>query len=293
MRNLCLVLFFLLSACSDDSPFDAVSPSPVVLDPQNISTPQFHESVNYLSDDLKTIIFTRSTREFDESAIYSATFEQGKWNLPEKLPFSNSNYDAGFSLSPSNTSAFYTSKRDPNESMLSNEWNIWRVDYGSDHKWGEAVVVPPPLNSQGEECCLVINKDGQVFFSSNRDGSWDIYEAEFSRAGFSDIRKLSAIVNSENGEWPAFINEKGNLLIFSSIRKTGLGGDDLYFTRKSQGAWDAPILLDSRINTQSYEDSPLLSNNDEYFLYSSSRDTPFSKGVSNIYVVLASDYISE
>lgn len=293
MKNLSVVLFFSLSACSDVNPFDDVPPSPVVLDPENISTSQFHESVNYLSDDLKTIIFTRSTRDFGESAIYRASFEQGKWSMPEKLPFSDSNYDAGFSLAPSNNSVFYTSKRDPKNSMLSNEWNIWQVDYGNNHRWGEPVVVPSPLNSQGEECCLTMNERGQALFSSNRDGSWDIYEAEYSESGFREVRKISAIINSTDGEWPAFINAKGNLLIFSSIRKTGIGGDDLYLTRKSQGSWGAPTLLDSRINTQSYEDNPLLSHDGRYFLYSSSRDTPFSKGVSNIYVVLASEFISE
>ena len=293
MKNLYVVLFILLSACSDTNPFDFVSSSPVVLDPENISTSQFHESVNYLSDDLETIVFTRSTKDFSESSIYTASFRHGKWSSPEKLPFSDSNFDAGFSLAPSNESAFFTSKRDPNDSMLSAKWNIWQVNYRNDQMWGKPVVVPSPLNSQGEECCLTMNERGQALFSSNRDGSWDIYEAEYSGGGFSGVKKVSTVINSTNGEWPAFINSEGDLLIFSSIRKLGIGGDDLYLSRKTLGRWGAPILLDSRINTQRFEDNPLLSYDGRYLLFSSSRDTAFSKDVSNIYVVLASEFISE
>ncbi len=284
------IYFFILVGCTTSSDssrklFDVISSTPVLLGPGTISTSEFHEAVNYLDENNDALYFTRSDQQFDSSNIYVSYPKDGSWQSPLKLPFSNSGYDAGFSLSPNRDFGFFISKRSPGISGLSEKWNIWKVRSDQNGNWSEPEVLAAPLNSKGLECCMTMNKQGQAFFSSNRAGSWDIYEAQFRDGQFHNIKPVQGLINTEAGEWPAYVNEAGDFMLLSSIRDTGLGGDDIYVSRKSGDEWTEPILMDSTINSSSYEDSPMLTQDGKILLFSSWRDSEISKGRSNIYSV--------
>lgn len=283
-----LVLFIaaILISCKgtkEKQPFSNTVTQPQLLAPNIISSANFHEGVSSYDSDEQIIYFTRSDKDFKTSALYSSKFENGNiWSEPKILSFSGEHYDAGLSFYPDKETAYFTSKRNPFKEGLSKEWNIWKVEK-TNGKWGIPKALAEPINSESSECCFTINEKGQAFFSSNRDGSWDIYQINISSDGFYGLKKLSKDINSKNGEWPGFINSQGSLLVFSSIRKSGVGGDDLYITKKNEDLWSKPMLLDSIINSKSYEDSPLITQDSEFLLFSSWKKTEFSNGVSNIY----------
>ena len=270
-------------------PFEASSATPTLLSFGNISTEVSHESINYLSSDNTQIFFSRSDKDFNTSTLYMSIFSKGAWGNPEVLPFSGTHYDANIQFSPNEDKAFFTSKRKSTNPELSLEWNIWQVDADNRFQYAEPQILPYPINSSGSECCLIMNKNGLTFFASSRDGSWDIYSANYAKGKFTDVQKLSDIINSEKGEWPGYINEKGDILLISSIRNQGYGGDDIYLVRKLQNQWSTPILLDSIVNTSSYEDNPLISADGNYFLFSSQKKNRLSQGVSNIYYMKHSE----
>lgn len=272
------------------SPFASNTSS--VLAPGVISTADFHESLNHLSEDHMTVYFTRSSRRFEASTLYVSTFLDSVWTEPRMLSFSGTHYDAGLAFAPTQEVAFFTSKRDPARAELSREWNIWQVAFAHD-QWGQPEVLPPPINSDSLDCCLTMNAAGTAFWASNRQGSWDMYTATYTDGVFANIERLSGTVNSAAGEWPGYINTAGNVLLFSSIRETGHGGDDLYVARKVLGTWETPVLLDSTINSASYEDSPRLSYGNRYLLFSSWKDTDFSQRTSNIYVMPVNEALAE
>lgn len=279
----------LILACNsnqDKTPiFSSVDKGPTILAPDNISTSEFHESLNSITADNKTIYFTRSDKQFKTSTLYQSQFVDSAWNAPQVLPFSGNHYDAGLSFSLNENYAFFTSKRPPNVDNLSQEWNIWKITFSQEDGWGKPEVLPAPINSDKLECCLTMNKDGTTFFSSNRTGNWDIYSAQFAQNKFGNVEKISDAVNSPAGEWPGYINESGDLLLFSSVRKTGHGGDDIYLTKKVENEWTKPVLFDLSINSASYEDNPLVSADGKYFFFSSWKDTEFSNGMSNIFYI--------
>ena len=267
----------------EKEPFSNSVSQPQLLGLNVISSTTFHEGVNFYDSDNHVIYFTRSDKEFKSSTLYSSKFKsEAIWSEPEILPFSGEYYDAGLSFYPNKETAYFTSKRDPLKKGLSKEWNIWKVEK-TKGKWGIPEALPHPINSDSLECCLTVNEKGQAFFSSNRDGSWDIYQVDFYQDGFSNLKKLSSEVNSENGEWPGFINSQGNTLAFSSIRESGVGGDDLYITKKNRESWSRPTLLNTVINSVSFEDSPLMTQDGNFLLFSSWKKIEFSDGVSNIY----------
>lgn len=256
----------------------------VLFEPGNISTAENHESIDFISNDGNWIIFTRASKDFAISSLYSSVKKDGKWSYPETLPFSGSYYDAGFTFSPDMSKAFFTSRMPSNHPDLSTEWNIWSVSY-ENGSWGNPQILSPPLNSSRQECCMTMNKNGQTFYSSNRDGSWDIYRAKYSEAGFAGINRLDNHVNSDESEWPGYINNDGDVMLFSSIRPLGIGGDDIYAAFPENGSWLPLFQLDSTVNSISYEDNPLVSNSGRQFFFSSWKDTPFSHEVSNIYLI--------
>ncbi len=284
-----LVSFFLglLFAChrpeTVQEPFTEIASAPQVLAPGVISSSNFHETINAIAEGNDTLYFSRSDQDFKQSTLFRSAFVDGKWEVPEQLAFSGEHYDAGLSFSPDGAWAFFTSKRLPEKEGLNKEWNIWKVPV-QDQSWGSPEVLDFPINSDGQECCLTMNKQGMTYFASNRLGSWDIYYAQYIDGHFQSVTILSDSINSSAGEWPGYIDESGSTLILSSIRKQGLGGDDLYLGQLQAGKWSKAQLLPSPINSSSYEDSPLLSADGEVILFSSWRETDFSKGMSNIYV---------
>jgi len=292
-----LVIIFIYSCVgpsTTNDPFNLTYKKPVLLDFGNISTKKFHESINHISSDNNTIYFTRSAKSFKTSTIYFSQFSKGEWSVSRVIPFSGAYYDADLQFSPNEKQVFFTSKRKSTNPELSSEWNIWSVSLDQNNQWTQPEVLPFPINSASQECCLTMNKKGVAYFSSNRDGSWDIYEAIFSNGQFSNVKKLDAMamINSEEeGEWPSYINDSGNVLLFSSIRSDGRGGDDIYLSRKDASNWTVSILLDSIVNSTKYEDSALISFDQKFFFFSSSRDTEFTTGISNIYYLAIPDFL--
>jgi hypothetical protein len=76
-----------------------------------------------------------------------------------------------------------------------------------------------------------------------------------------------------------------NTLIFSSKRKGGYGGYDLYISVKKDGEWDTPINLGPTVNSKYDEVSAFLTKSGTRLFYSSNRLNSF--GGFDIY---SSDY---
>jgi hypothetical protein len=130
-----------------------------------------------------------------------------------------------------------------------------------------------------------MNSNGTVLFSSNREGSWDIYQANYKDGNFKNLKKLGTSINSnESDEWPSYISDDENTIFFSSIRKDGFGGDDLYYSLKENSKWSQAKIFNDKFNSSSYEDGAFITKDKKYLFFSSWKTTSFSDKVSNIYL---------
>jgi hypothetical protein len=88
------------------------------------------------------------------------------------------------------------------------------------------------LSSDFDDKCPYI-KDNFMVFSSNRDGSYDLWYARYLNDSWSSPLKFRSKINSEYNDYrPIIFNILGfNLMIFSSDRPGGKGGYDLYIVR--------------------------------------------------------------
>ena len=98
-----------------------------------------------------------------------------------------------------------------------------------------------------------------IYFTRGRsyqeNDSKDIYVSQRLENGdWSQPKKLSAAVNTDDGDQNPFIHPDGQTLYFMSKGHPGMGGYDLFVTRKDEnGAWQTPQNLGYPINTPSNE----------------------------------------
>jgi tetratricopeptide (TPR) repeat protein len=106
---------------------------------------------------------------------------------------------------------------------------------------------------------LSYNADKLYIYFDDIKNKGDIYEADIKDFKFRKKIKMGENVNSKGFESAATIAADGNTLFFASHRENGLGGKDIYMTRKlPTGDWALPQNLGENINTKYDEDFPNL-----------------------------------
>ena len=142
----------------------------------------------------------------------------------------------------------------------------------ADGRWGEAVFLEAPVNSDDADYYTSITNDGAVFLSSNRGGrGFELYEAPLE--GGADAIRLPDGINTPAYEGDPFIDPDRRYLIFASSRKGGLGRGDLYLSvAEDDGGWSDPIAFDERVNTKGHELCPQVSLDGSAFMFTSNQD---------------------
>lgn len=117
---------------------------------------------------------------------------------------------------------------------------------------------------------LTANMD-KLFVYSDSVGNGNIFFSEFSKDAFGSIEEIPYNkLNSKFWETHYVISQDTSLIVFSSERKRGFGGRDLWkLVRDENGNWSKPINLGPGINTSEDEDAPFLTLDGNTLYYSS------------------------
>lgn len=163
--------------------------------------------------------------------------------------------------------------------------------------WSEPVNVGAPINSEANDFCPTLARDGKTFyFASNRVGfcpggvapNADLYTAKLNRKlQATKVTHLGCKVNSgwdEHSPFPVKMPGKGLVLFYSSARPANssdaAGDHDLYYSPWRKGAFRAGVPLTS-INTTANEGQPnVRKDGKEIFFWS---DRPGTLGMADIY----------
>ena len=122
-------------------------------------------------------------------------------------------------------------------------------------RWTAAANIGSPINSRDWESQPSLSADGQMlYFASRRStgmGKSDIWLSSRNEEGkWSRPKLLSDKINTKGDDQSPFIHPDGQTLYFMSNGRTGMGGFDLYYSRKqSDGTWGEPVNLGYPINT--------------------------------------------
>ena len=133
----------------------------------------------------------------------------------------------------------------------------------------------------------------ELYFSSDRPGGYggsDIYYSQMKNGFWGDPVNIGPVINTKGNESYPFINEAGELF-FSSDGHGGLGGKDIFITKRKNGNWYLPVRLDAPINS-SFDDFGIVTDplmDEGYFSSNRDKTVDIFKFKSNFFQFLISD----
>lgn len=171
-------------------------------------------------------------------------------------------------MHPSDSVIIFTSRRGANREIdyiftREDENLYYSIRDRRSGKWQAAELIPDSINTtkynEGSAC---ITPDGKYLyftrcFAPDGMGDCDIYQAENVHGKWMNIKALGGKVNS--GEWDSQpnVSPDGRMLFFSSNRRGGFGGSDIYFClRQGDGTWGTAQNIGPFVNTPENEVTP-------------------------------------
>lgn len=263
-----VLLALLLEGCSPAS------------DLVELNRADLHSCVSGFDSTGRTAWITQTSPDFATSHVLESRRTARGWSVPRRLSMSEG-LETGANTSREGGELLLTSRRP--SGTPADRWNLWSATR-TDEGWSVARPLSAPVNGPDAECCGVYGPSGpsgpsgEIYFSSTRSGSWDIYVARRS-SGSYQVERLGPEVNrgepgppnesGRDGEWPSHLDPKSRFLLFSSIRPGGFGGDDIHLAEWTEGAWKPAVNLGPRVNTPGYEDCATLTPDGRHFVWSS------------------------
>jgi hypothetical protein len=137
--------------------------------------------------------------------------------------------------------------------------------------WSEPEVLNPQVGSDGDMYPTSLSYDGNELYMVKRDeGNNDIYLSTRRDEFWSKARPLGPTINTGTHETHAAISSDGKTLYFTSARRGGYGGLDIYrASRLSSGEWGEAKNLGPVINTDGEEETPFPSDDGKRLYFSS------------------------
>lgn len=145
------------------------------------------------------------------------------------------------------------------------------VSYNENGKWSVPASISPNVNTPRHEASISLSFDEKELYIYKDDfGIGNIYVSNKNGNDWSVPVKLASNINTTSNETHATISPDGQTLIFTSDRKGGFGGKDLYTcNRLPNGDWGVALNLGPTINTPFDEEGPFY-HPDGYTLFFSS-----------------------
>lgn len=178
-------------------------------------------------------------------------------------PNINSEFPDYYPFVPPDESFFvFTSRRKGGTSVMEYD-GYYSSDIFISHEvngqFDKAKNIGPQINTALDEEVVGISVDGNKIFVyiDHIKEVGEIYLSKRKGKNFGARVKLGKAVNSESLETSATMNTEGDILFFASNRPGGLGGTDIWMSRKlPNGDWGEPQNLGPSLNTPYNEDFP-------------------------------------
>ncbi len=212
-----------------------------------------------------------SETEYVNSQIKSCELASSMVAKPLKVKFGNllekdgGNYSRSHPLLSENDSLMIYLEFDSNNAKRIN------MTTRNGDGWSRSRVINLELGVTSDYSPTALSADGTVLFLVRRDYYIsDIYVSHYRNKRWTKVIPLNSNINTKYKETHASVSADGNTLYFTSDRKGGYGGMDIYWSRLSpDGEWNDAVNLGPVINTIYNEETPFLTRNDTKLYFSS------------------------
>jgi outer membrane protein OmpA-like peptidoglycan-associated protein len=241
------------------------------------------EYVNFVNENQSQIILTRKYKvdtnnlgvSYYGERFYETKSDNGTWTnpMPMELSWQKGLNLGGMSLSVDGRKMYFTGCN-------------WPDGYGScdifisvkqGDLWQKPMNLGSVINSNGWESQPFVSADGKrIFFSSKRSGGKggsDIWMTiKLNNGKWSPPVNLGDSINTAGNEMSPFLHPDGETLYFSSDGHEGLGGADLFISRKDElGRWSKAKNLGYPVNSRANEINIFLTIDGNWSYISSDR----------------------
>ncbi len=149
------------------------------------------------------------------------------------------------------------------------------VSYWEDNKWTAPQPISQTINTSYNEGTCTISADGNILIFTSCDtpdtfGSCDLYITQKVNGKWQRASNMGKNVNSRFWDSQPSLSADGRVLFFSSNRREGYGGNDIWFSeRTEEGTWSEAKNLGPHVNTSKDEVSPFIFFNNEVLFFAS------------------------
>ncbi len=130
------------------------------------------------------------------------------------------------------------------------------------------------VNFKNRQYFPVLTADNEYIFYTARpdNGEENIYFSKWTGSEWTKAISISERINTKGNEGTCSISADGKIIVFTSCERNDTQGScDLYYSKKVNGEWDAPINLGSSVNSPFWDSQPSLSNDGKTLYFSSDR----------------------
>lgn len=251
---------------------------------------RYDEYFPSITPDDSQMVFTRKTNGIDEDFYKGRRDPCGGWFLARDMgsPPNSIQQEGAQYLSADGHYLFFM--RCGNRSV--NGWEAGGCDlyfsYTEADGWSQPVAFGATINTTGYEGMPSLSSDNrELFFVSNKEGGYggmDIWVTRFENGLWQIPENLGPEINTPFDETAPYIAPDNKTLYFTSDGHPGLGGNDIYVTRRNESRiWSRAENLGLPLNS-GYEDVSFCISADGTKAYLSS-DRPGGFGGMDLYDV--------
>lgn len=140
-----------------------------------------------------------------------------------------------------------------------------------DGRWLPARNISLDFNSDNPLTPVYLTKDGNTLYLMRNDNDiFNLYISRFNNGIWGELEKLSNNINTSAAETHACVSDDGLTIYFTSNRKGGFGGFDIYkSTIDPEGIWGPPENLGATVNSSFDETTPFITEDGKTLYFSS------------------------
>lgn len=236
-----------------------------------------------ISHDDSAIVFTHRTQGIDEDFYRGHRDSCGGWFVARDMgsPPNSSQQEGAQMLSADGHYLFFMRCGNRSE----NGWDKGGCDlyfsYSVAEGWSQPVPFGATINTPAFEGMPSLSSDNrELYFVSDREGGMggkDIWVSRFEDGLWQIPQNLGPEINTPFDETAPFIASDNETLYFTSDGHPGMGGNDIFYSRKVNGKWKRPENMGYPFNTAFDEVSACISPDGKKAYLASDREGGYGR----------------